>query len=400
MAFYILKYFYFFILPTFFAASGFRLLIGRRSLPQRLLGVYFIIFFIRGVAAFQLEEASNNYYIHFHKVQSPLHYLFSPLIYLFFLHALKPYRKFKWYDFLHFLPFILHMIELLPFFFGPVEDKFRDLELAKLSRSMTNYPSISGVLPVTLHITLKGLLSLIYLFLEIRLMIRYVKKRKSLFYINNNYLIKWLWLMLFFKILSTIFITLQVRGYFNVHDASVFMPSDVIMFLDVLVSFLIFLFYPKLLHGAIFESLNSDNYNVNAKHFLNPTNSKKVDESGEIQTKNDRIAQTINIHMEVDAPYLEEDFSIKVLAKKLNISERNVSKIIHEIFGQSFPDFVATWRLNYLKKMISSESNFSELSVEKLAEKSGFGSRQSLYKVVQRLHHKTPGKFFEEYLGK
>lgn len=395
MAIYILKYFYFFILPTFFAASGVRLLIGKRSLPQILLGLYFIAFFIRGVAAFQLEEASNTYYIHFHKVQSPLHYLFAPLVYLFFVFALKPYRKFKWYDLIHFLPFLLHTLELLPFFFGPIENKFKDLELAKLAGSMTNYPSISGLLPIPFHITLKGVLSLMYLFLEIFLMIRYVGKKKSLFYLNNQYLIKWLWLMLFFKILSSVFITLQVKGYFNVHDASIFMPSDVIIFLDVLVSFIIFLFYPKLLNGAIFESLNNHNYY--AKEYpSSPNNTKEnLSANNSILNKNDRIAQSINIYMEVDAPYLHENFSIKVLAQKLNISERNMSKIIHETFDQSFPDFVATWRLNYIKKMIVNDSNFSALSIEKIAENSGFGSRQALYKVVQRLHKMTPNQFFQ-----
>lgn len=400
MMYYILKYFYFFILPTFFAASGFRLLFGRRSLPQRLFGLYFIAFFIRGLAAYQLQEASSSYCIHFHKIQAPLYYVFGPLGYLFFLYSLKPYRKLHWFDMLHFLPFLLNIIELFPFFIGPVEVKYKDLELAKMAGSMINYPSIAGILPVSFHAKLKFTLWLIYLLLELRLMFRFGRKQKSLFYINNHYLIKWLWIILSLKILSSLPIVFQMMGFFNVHDVTVFMPSDIIMFLDVLVSFIIFLLYPKLLNGAIFESLNSDNYNVNAKHFLNPTNSKKVDERGEILTKKDRIAQTINIHMEVDSPYLEEDFSIKVLAKKLNVSERNVSKIIHEIYGQNFPDFVATWRLNYLKKMISSESNFSELSIEKLAEISGFGSRQSLYKVVQRLHHKTPGKFFEEYLSK
>lgn len=388
----LLKYFYFFILPTFFVVFGIRLLIGKRTLPQRILGLYFIVFFVRNFAAYALADAPSSFFIHFHLVQSPLHYLIAPLGYLFCLYALKPFRTFKWYDSLHFLPFLFHTIELAPFFFGPIQNKYNDLALSLRAGSYINYPSIAGILPVVIHAPIKLLIGLIYLIFKIFLWFRFARTQSSVFYLNNNLLIKWIGFNLVLNIGSYVLILLQYLGLFNVHTTSTFSVHDLWMFLDVLVNFIFFLFYPKLLHGAVFESLSPGNFNQQTfKNHMDVTAEKMVD------LPSNRMIRKLQIIMEVDAPYLKEDFTIKTLSEQLGLTERNVSKIIHDNFYTSFPDYVASWRLNYIKKLIQSKEENSNFTMEQLAEKSGFGSRQALYKVVQRLHHMTPNKYFEEY---
>lgn len=385
-----LKYIYFFILPTFFLVFGLRLLLGNRTLPQRVLGLYFLVFCIRNLSAYQLAEASSAFYIYFHLVQSPLHYLLGPLSFLFCFYALRPYRRFKWYDLFHFLPFILHLIELLPYFLGPVENKFKDYEFLKSAGSYINYPSIAGVIPVVYHVIFKLIYSIAYLILETILWFRYTKKQHSIFYKNNYLLLKWIGIDIFFKIISFTLIVLQIFGKYNLHSPGKFEINDVFMFLGVLVNFIFFIFFPKLLNGALFESL--DPY-----YFAN----QKADEQAERLptsfegTSLNKSLRELQIVMEVEAPYLKNDFSIKTLASYLNMTERNLSKLIHQNFEMSFPDFVGSWRLNYLKKIIKKEEEKTNLTIEKMAEKSGFGSRQALYKVVQRLHQTTPNKFLE-----
>ncbi|MEY2792666.1 MAG: hypothetical protein RJA76_658 [Bacteroidota bacterium] len=387
----ILKYIYFFILPTFFLVYGLRLMLGNRSQAQRVLGLYFISFFIRNISAYFLAEQNVSFYIHFHNIQSPIHYLFGPLSFLFCLYALKPFRKFKWYDVLHFLPFLLHVIELLPFWFGPTANKFKDLELARVAGSLVNYPSISGIIPIRVHITIKGILYLIYLICSVLLWFRYAKKKQSFFFKNNSILINWIGIDLLFKIISVVFITLQARGKFNIHHTSTFSPNDLLMFMDVLVNFVFFVFYPKLLNGVVFETISFDNFN----HLKGRGDDTMASSAGTKKSKDNRFIQQMQVIMEVDAPFLDENFSIKILASQLNITERNLSKLIHENFQMSFPDFVGNYRLNYLKKILKEKEGVSNLTIEKLAEKSGFGSRQALYKVVQRLHNTTPNKYFD-----
>ncbi len=385
-----LKYIYFFILPTFFVVFGLRLIIGKRTLPQRILGIYFLAFFLRNISAYQLAEASSPYFIHFHFVQSPLHYLFGPLGFLFCFYALRPYRKFKWYDLFHFLPFFIHLVELIPFFFGPTENKFKDLELSLNAGSYIFYPSIAGKIPVVYHAVFKILYSNVYLILEIIMWFRYAKKQDSIFYKNNNLLIKWIGLDLVFKVISIILIVLQFIGVFNVHTVATFSPGDLIMFLGGIMNFVFFLFSPKLLNGALFESLSPNYFGNNHTEQMGGKVAIKEGDSGI-----NKSLRKLQIFMEVEAPFLQEDFSIKVLASQLKISERNLSKLIREHFDMSFPDFVGSYRLNYLKKILQEQGSSTGFTIEKLAEKSGFGSRQALYKVVQRLHQTTPNKYFD-----
>ncbi len=380
---------YFFILPTFFVVIGLRLLLGRRTLPQRVLGVYFLAFFLRNVSAYQLLVANTSFYIHFHYIQSPLHYLFGPLGFLFCLYALKPYRNFKWYDLVHFLPFILHVIELLPFFFGPVDQKFKDLQLSIMSGSYINYPSLAGTIPVVYHAIFKILLSIVYVALQIRVWYRYVKKQESIFYKNNNLLLKWIGLGILFKVVSLILILLQFLGVFNVHNIETFSSSDLLMFLGGVMNFIFYIFSPKLLNGAIFDSLSPSYFDT-----------KKSNDIGQnvLDFHDERTAfkvRELKIFMEVEAPFLQEDFSIKFLAKHFKTTERALSKLIKDHFEMSFPDFVGSYRLNYLKKILKESEGEHNFTIESLAERAGFGSRQALYKVVHRIHQTSPNKFFD-----
>lgn len=385
-----LKYIYFFILPTFFAVYGVRLILGNRTLPQRILGIYFITFCLRNVAAYQLSEANSEYFIHFHYVQSPLHYLFGPLGYLFCLYALKPYRSFVWYDLFHFLPFLLHFLELTPFFFGPVENKYIDLNLSNKAGSYIFYPSLAGYLPIIYHAIFKTLISVCYLIFEISMWVRHSRTPKSIFYKNNNLLLRWIGLDLFFKLVSIVLILLQLFGKFNVHTIATFSPSDMLMFLGGVMNFMFFLISPKLLNGALFETLSPHYFGSQPVENLAE---EKISGYGDVGKS--KLFRDLQILMEVDAPYLDERFTIKILAQKLKISERNLSKVIKENLQMSFPDFVATYRLNYLKMMVKQQPGSGSYTIEKLAEISGFGSRQALYKVVQRLHHTTPNKYLE-----
>lgn len=380
-----LKNIYFFILPTFFLLVGLKLSIGKSSLPKRILGIFFLFFFLRIIAAYFLEETNFGFSIHFYKIQSIIFYIIPPLGYLLFLYALEPFRKFKYIDLLHFLPALFHFIELVPFLFGPAELKFRDLAIAKSTPNFSyDYPSLAGVLPIKFHFYGKLFSHLVYYTLSAKVWYKYAKVSTSIFYKNNKILIRWIGADILLKFISLFIILSKGLGFaFFQRHRFLFLPSDYLMLLDALFHFVFFLYYPHLLNGSIFERLRNS---LNAQH---------VSKNEKAKTKLIRKLQFI---MEVETPFLQEDFTIKKLAARMQISERNLSKCIHENFQKSFPDYLGELRLNYMQKILMEEKNNSALTLEMLAENSGFGSRQALYKVVQRLHQKTPGKYFDEII--
>jgi AraC-like DNA-binding protein len=82
------------------------------------------------------------------------------------------------------------------------------------------------------------------------------------------------------------------------------------------------------------------------------------------------------------------------LAKRLQISVRELARAISYVYGLSFPDFINTWRIEYLVDKRKLNETWQAYSLELLAESGGFGSRQGLHNAVNRLHGTTPALFF------
>jgi hypothetical protein len=60
----------------------------------------------------------------------------------------------------------------------------------------------------------------------------------------------------------------------------------------------------------------------------------------------------------------------------------------------SYPDFVNSWRINYILEQRKQNPVWQNYSQEMLAEASGFGSRQGLYIAINKLYGMTPSAFF------
>jgi AraC-like DNA-binding protein len=93
---------------------------------------------------------------------------------------------------------------------------------------------------------------------------------------------------------------------------------------------------------------------------------------------------------------LDSELTLEKTAKKLQISTKDLSRTTAYIYELGYPDFVNSWRINYIVEQRHSDPKWQELSQDMLAEFSGFGSRQGLHNAVNRLHGTTPAMFFAQ----
>jgi len=118
-------------------------------------------------------------YPHFFRVSAPLLYLMGPLIYIFTRAALNDEKKFYKTDLLHALPFLLHVIELIPFYTSPTsvkQDLIRQIDWQNFSVLLKGN---EGLLDAKIHSILKCISSTVYIILSIRLLNRYLKIQKK-----------------------------------------------------------------------------------------------------------------------------------------------------------------------------------------------------------------------------
>src|SRR5687768_11895386 len=82
---------------------------------------YFLVISLTGLTLSMLQAtlAASGYYLHFphlFRVFSPFYYMVMPAAYLYLRAILFDETRYRKWDFIHFLPAVLHFFELMPWF--------------------------------------------------------------------------------------------------------------------------------------------------------------------------------------------------------------------------------------------------------------------------------------------
>jgi AraC-like DNA-binding protein len=115
-----------------------------------------------------------------------------------------------------------------------------------------------------------------------------------------------------------------------------------------------------------------------------------------------KLAKTFrkNIHVAVEADkfifqfytssyFVNKNASIEDLALKLQVGNQTLSSFIYETTQMTFSDLVNKSRVEYFITLAQSQE-YDETTIDNLAEISGFGSRQTLYRNFKKFHGGTP----------
>ncbi|SFP95174.1 hypothetical protein SAMN04515668_0943 [Hymenobacter arizonensis] len=109
---------------------------------------------------------------HLFRLNMPLHYLVAPCAYLYVRAVLQQEARFRRLDWLHFVPFGLHALELLPFLLHSAAYKHEYLQLLLVDIAGVTKQQ-EGLLPGYYHPVLKFVLGTSYVLLQWRLLWRF-----------------------------------------------------------------------------------------------------------------------------------------------------------------------------------------------------------------------------------
>ncbi|GAB5380188.1 MAG: hypothetical protein Alis3KO_24970 [Aliiglaciecola sp.] len=119
---------------------------------------------------------------------------------------------------------------------------------------------------------------------------------------------------------------------------------------------------------------------------------KKYQRSALDKTHSQRIAQKLEELMETQQVYLDPSISLTKLASLTGISSNYVSQTLNETLGQSFFDYINSWRIRHAKPLLLG----SEKSILEIAFEVGFNARSSFYKSFKQFTQQTPSQFRRE----
>lgn len=204
---------------------------------------------------------------------------------------------------------------------------------------------------------------------------------------KRSFVINWLLAYASLSLLSIVFIIAYVMGIIGFNNLQ-FSYADLLMHLAAFLNLGIVLYRPALLDAATFQSL-VDRLQPELRH-------PEPDEDAEKLKKYEGFAQRLEEFFVAQKPFLQGETSLDSTAKMVGISTRELSRTTQYIYELNYPDFVNSWRINYIVEQRKQHESWRTMSQDLMAEQAGFGSRQGLHNAINKLHHITPAAFFAQ----
>ena len=345
---------------------------NRNETANRFLGIIMIVSSIC-VSGFGLTKFELYWEMpHLLGIASTMIFLLGPLFF-FYVKALT-LNNFAMSSkmYLHFIPFFLLILYLLPFYFQNSQNK------------LLQYSSDSFSFQHKIIIIIQVIHAFIYIFFVRKLVKQHAERIKNSMSSIEKINLDWIKnaINLFIIIITSVAL-FKALGFLGIkmHNIS----SD---FIPVAISFtIVALGFIGLRQPIIFPPEKE------------VSNSKKYEKSTLTEEQADSYIEELHNLMRNEKPYLKSDLTLQKLSEYLSISQHHLSQIINEKMNQNFFDFINSFRVEEAKQLLVSPEG-EPLKILAIAEEAGFNSKSSFNSAFKKHTGKTPTQFKQENLSK
>lgn len=320
----------------------------------------------------------------FYSNLTPLWYLPGPFLYFYVRNTLSDNASFRKGDYLHFMPFLIHLINMMPYLVSPFSYK---LEVAKLIiADLNNIKFVGGgfLYSTSIATVSRPLIAMIYALASTGLLYRY--KVQKLIFKQNRIVLIWIVTLIitFFIVVCSFFIVTLMLFEGSISKLAV--QSRPAHILSGIAFFLLptclFLFFPQILYGMPIAGI---------------TKSKKAVKKNTSSESEDPLAETANLITDYiinEKAYLNPDFEIIDIVYALNIPRHHIVYCFSEILQIKFTAYRSKLRIEHAKKLLQ-EGSADTLSIDGIGAQSGFSSRSGFYATFKAETGMTPSQYLE-----
>lgn len=345
----------------------------KRTVADSVLSTIFLVFGLNILFAFLEWQNRTNAYPFPELIQStpPFILLHGPLLWFYIKAQTEQSFRFRWIHLLHFLPFILLVINLSVTIYSlPTVDKIN----LDQSEGFKQLPTFGPCMMLIL------VLPLVYYAWSLVLLNKYRKRIKNYFSEITHIDLSWLRILL----ISSLILAGGINGTFFV-DQFVPVASFAVMqaasyvFVSVYVLFLGFFGHRQevLITKVPLSTVDIEEYIV--------AEQKLVD-------ADETFIYALLEYMKQHKPYLDAELTISVLSEQLQVSEEYLSGILNGKLHRNFFDFVNQYRVDEFKLRCTNPQN-DKLTLIALAFDSGFNSKATFNRVFKNLTGLTPSAY-------
>jgi AraC-like DNA-binding protein len=311
-------------------------------------------------------------------LMGPLHYMYAKAI----IHS---WRKIKKIDWLHFLPFVLYELLIVPEFFKPATKLAAEIQQTYVEGLPLKYIIFNWFVLIQI---------LSYMILTVIIIKQYTNTIKNvfstiekvkldwlrnitymgifvvtIFFIENLFLLAGINLSHFFNLTSFLFaIFIYIMGYLGLSKSEIFAESAIAESISQL---------PNLgYQSQTGKEVGQPKYE---KSGLSPQKAKKY------------LADLLKL-MELEKPYTDSELTLSQLAEMLSITPHNLSEILNTQLNQNFFDFINQYRVEEAKKGLADPGK-QQFTVLAIGFDAGFNSKTAFNTIFKKYTNMTPSEY-------
>ena len=352
------------------------------------LAIYLLSYSIFPVSFYYTYIAKDTFWLAiFLNNFTPLYLLGGPCLYFYVKGTIEDKLSFKWLDILHLIPAMVYFIGTAPYLFSSFEYKLQTATAIIQNIESIKTIRLNWILPFKLNFLFRPIIVCGYIIAAYRIL--YVKA-KSLPAPSRQFklIARWIMillttslvLMILYLAVSSLFNERNIKNTLQDLDNLQFVTVGIVMIVPVSM-----LLFPQILYGLPNrEQENSSLENNPSKNLTEP-----------IQRNNEafkKLSETILNYFDKEKPFLEQNFNLTDLASALKVPQHHISYCFSDFIEMSFTKLRATKRVDYAKELML-QTNTKEISLDQIAERSGFSSRSSFFSSFKEFTGMTPSEF-------
>ena len=336
---------------------------------------------------------------HLFRANMPLHYLVAPCAYLYVRSVLHKEIRFHRFDWLYFVPFGFHTLELLPFLLHSADYKVHYLQQLLVDVAGVTKQQ-EGLLPAYYHPVLKFGFGTAFVLLQGRLLWRFERQAPAAHRPKNEPLLRWLRVFTLLNLLLYPPVLLAMLLPLNGTYVTILAVCALGSYLLV-ASTLLFL-QPRILYGmcnpaaAELEAVPAAHSAAALPAALLTVGKEDLARAYLLSDERKQVYRArLEAHMREQQSFLRKGYGIKDLSIETDIPVHHLSALINQEYEMNFSDFLNRYRVEYVKARMG-RPEWRQLTLEGLALEAGFSNRTTFFRAFTKLTGCTPSEYLAQ----